>query len=256
MMLQDPNLTPYPRLRHGFFTRKGGGSTGLYDSLNCGYGSGDDPDAVTQNRARAMIRLGLDPDCLIGLHQIHSATIVTVTTPWLRVDNPKADGFVTRTPGLCLGILTADCVPVLFYEPEASVIGACHAGWKGALGGVLENTLDAMVVLGAARHRIIAAIGPAIAQDSYEVGADFPTPFIARAPEDAHFFKQSDRPGHFRFDLTGYVAGRLGAAGAGTVHAIGLDTRGDAGRFYSYRRATMNGEADYGRQLSAIALLA
>ncbi len=254
MMLQIPALVAETGVSHGFFTRRGGVSTGLYDSLNCGFGSHDDPDRVAENRARAMARLGIEADRLVGLHQVHSPTVVTVTKPWARADNPKADGFVTRIPGLCLGILTADCVPVLFFDPKARVIGACHAGWKGALGGVLDNTLAAMEALGAETGRVIAAIGPAIAQESYEVGPDFPPAFITRDPEDRVFFKPSARAGHYLFDLTGYVEKRLVAAGTGAVHAIGLDTRGDAGRFYSYRRTTLEGAVDYGRQLSAIAL--
>lgn len=241
-------------LRHGFFTRAGGVSTGLYASLNCGYGSKDAPAAVTENRARAMARLDLTADRLATLYQVHSPRAVVVEEPWAWNQAPEADALVTGRPGIALGILTADCAPVLFADPRKRIIGAAHAGWKGAKGGVLEATVQAMVELGAKPARIIAAIGPCIAQRSYEVGPDFPSPFLEEDRANGDFFAPARRPGHFMFDLPGYIARRLGACGVDLIQRCPNDTVAEEDRFFSYRRATLRGEPDYGRGLSAIAL--
>jgi hypothetical protein len=242
------------RIRHGFFTREGGVSVGLYASLNCGYGSADDPDAVTENRRRAAARLGVEADRLSAVHQVHSPTCVVVETPFARGTAPKADAMATRVRGLALGILTADCAPVLFADAEAGVVGAAHAGWKGAVGGVIDATVEAMVGLGAERRRIAAAVGPCIARHSYEVGPEFPAPFLAAEPADADLFAPSTRAGHHMFDLPGYVARRLARAGVTRVEVAPHDTVSQADQFFSYRRSVLRGEPDYGRELSAIVL--
>lgn len=241
---------------HGFFTREGGVSEGVYASLNCGLGSDDDPERVRVNRARATKRLGLRPEALATAYQIHSASVGVVDPSWRPDVRPRLDGLVTRTPGIALGILTADCAPVLFADPAAGVVGAAHAGWRGALGGILEATVAAMAALGAERSRIVAAIGPCIAQGSYEVGADFRATFVAASSANDSLFVASARYGHHRFDLPGYVARRLSALGLAAVDALPHDTCADAERFFSYRRTTLNGGGDYGRQLSAIAIQA
>jgi YfiH family protein len=242
-------------MRHAFFTRQGGVSTGLYSSLNCGLGSGDDADAVRRNRALAMDAIDMPAENLSTLYQVHGRGVVTLEAPLPDGgDRPKADAFVTRTPGVVLGILTADCVPVLFCDPEARVIGAAHAGWKGAIGGVLEATLDAMAALGADRARVHAGIGPCIAQRSYEVGPEFPAPFLAEDENNARFFAPSRNEGRWMFDLRGYAGWRLRDAGLRQIHSLPNDTCGEADRFFSYRRSCLKGEPDYGRGLSAIVL--
>jgi len=239
---------------HGFFTRDGGVSLGIYASLNCGWGSGDDPDAVAENRARAASLLGVARDAIATNNQVHGAGVMTVEKAWPPGARPKADGMVTKTRGVALGILTADCVPVLFADRDAGVIGAAHAGWRGALGGVLDATVRAMAALGADPKRIHAGIGPAIAQPSYEVGPEFPAPFLAQDPSHARYFV-SQPNGKYRFDLPAYVRARLAALGLGGVSATGGDTAAEPARFFSYRRSRLLGEPDYGRLLSAIALL-
>ncbi len=253
-LIASPALGAMDGIRHGFFTRRGGVSHGLYASLNCGPGSRDDPDAVSENRARAMTTLELPADALATLYQVHSGDVVTIEAPFAAEARPRADAMVSRRPGIALGILTADCVPVLMADGEAGVIGAAHAGWKGALSGVVDKTLAAMEALGARRSRIVCAVGPCIRQGSYEVGPEFPAAFLAERPENEAFFAESDRPGHHRFDLAGYVRMRLQQCTVGTIDDVGLDTRDDDRRFFSYRRCCLRGEADYGRQLSAIAL--
>jgi polyphenol oxidase len=242
-------------VRHGFFTREGGVSTGLYASLNCGYGSGDAPAAVAENRTRAMRRLGAHADRLVTAYQIHSPTCVVVEEPWAREDAPQADAMVTTVPGLALGILTADCAPVLLADPSSGVIGAAHAGWKGALGGVIDGVVKAMTGFGARPADIVAAVGPCIAQRSYEVGPEFPLPFLDDDPAAADYFAVSPRPGHHRFDLSSYVVHRLHRAGVRTVQRSPNDTATEEERFFSYRRATLRGEKEYGRGLSAIVLM-
>lgn len=243
-------------IRHAFFTREGGVSGGLYASLNCGLGSGDDPAAVAQNRTRAAARLGLKPDRLLTCYQIHSPTCLVVDEPWGADERPQADAMATRTPGIALGILTADCAPVLFADGQAGVVGAAHAGWKGAKGGVLEATLARMVELGARVDRIVAAVGPCIAMRSYEVGPEFPGPILAEDERASDYFAPARREGHFLFDLAGYVGHRLAKAGVEVVARCPNDTLAEEDRFFSYRRSCLRGEPDYGRGLSAIVLQA
>lgn len=250
LILNAPGLQA-PGLAHGFFGRPGGVSQGVYAGLNCGPGSGDLREHVLENRRRALAALG-DGLHLNTLYQIHSAEAVVTDAPWEIA--PKADAMATRTPGLVLGILTADCAPVLLADPAARVIGAAHAGWKGAIGGVTDAVIGAMESLGAARGRMIAAIGPCIAQISYEVDAAFRARFLAESPAHDGFFIASTRADHFRFDLEGYVAGRLAKAGIAKVEKLGADTYPDAEKFFSFRRTTHLAEPDYGRELSAIVL--
>lgn len=247
-------LNEVNRIRHAFFTREGGTSQGLYTSLNCGPGSKDDPKSVTENRARAMAMMDLPPEALITVHQAHTPETVVVDGPWPEGGRPVADAMVTTTPGLALGILTADCAPVLFADRRGLVVGAAHAGWKGAIGGVLENTVDKMVALGGRKTSIVAAIGPCIGQRSYEVGPDFPAPFLAEDPQNHDFFAEAGRPGHFLFDLPGYISRKLSRLGIRDVTRVPADTCRDENRFFSYRRTTLRAEPDYGRQLSVITL--
>lgn len=235
---------------HGFFGRRGGVSDGMVAGLNAGLGSADDPAAVAENRRLATDAV-LPGAALLGLYQIHSAEAVVVTAPYAEAARPRADALVTDRPGLLLGILTADCAPVLFADRDAGVVAAAHAGWKGALGGVTDATLAAMETLGARRERIIAAIGPCIARASYEVDDGFLRTFAEADAANERFFADG-RAGHHQFDLEAYVAHRLAAAGVTRIEALGLDTYGDEERFYSFRRATHRGEADYGRQISVI----
>ena len=240
-------------IRHGFFTRRGGVSKGIYGSLNCGLGSGDDAENVRQNRALVAETLGVPHERLLTLYQIHSATAVIVDQPW-NGDVAEADALVTRTPGLAIGALTADCAPVLFCDPEARVIAAAHAGWRGALLGIVEATVASMEELGAKPERMVAVIGPTISQRAYEVGSDYVERFLAEEPESSSFFMTDDGSGEPHFDLAGYVAERLARAGVGTVSDLGLCTYCDETRLFSYRRSQHHGEEDYGRQISAIVL--
>lgn len=250
--IQSPLLaeTSNGRIAHGFFGRAGGVSGGLYRGLNVGLGSKDKPEHISENRARVAGWFGSDAGRLATLYQIHSPDVVVadVNTP---VERPEADGHVTSTPGVVLGILTADCGPVLFSDSDAGVIGAAHAGWKGAFDGVLENTIEAMIELGARRERIAASLGPSISQRSYEVGPEFVERFVTRNPAWAKFFIQSEKPEHSRFDLPGLTVSRIEAAG---VKAENLDicTYANEENFFSYRRTTHRQEPDYGRQISAI----
>jgi hypothetical protein len=242
-------------IAHGFFGRTGGVSEGIFASLNCGPGSGDERGNVIENRRRALVELSADPDAkLLTLYQVHSADAVIVREPWEIGKGPHADAMATNVPGLALGILTADCAPVLFADAEAGVIGAAHAGWKGAISGVIESAIAAMETLGAKRGRIAAAIGPCISQANYEVGPEFPTRFRDADPANARYFVPSDRPEHFRFDLPGYVIARLQSAGLTQVETINSCSYADEPSFFSFRRATHRGEKDYGRQVSAILL--
>jgi YfiH family protein len=239
-------------LRHGFFTRRGGASSGVFDGLNCGPGSSDQLDVVAINRARVAAAMGVGADRLVTVSQVHSDRVVTVDAPF-DGKRPDADGLVTATPGLALAILTADCLPALFADPDAGVIGAAHAGWRGARDGVLEATVDAMVELGAERGRIRATLGPAISQANYEVGPEFLDDFLADDPENARFFAggNGDRA---QFDLPGYALARLRAAGIGDALWTRHCTYADPERFFSYRRSVHRKEADYGRLISAIRL--
>lgn len=240
--------------KHGFFGREGGKSSGIYASLNCGFGSGDDVELVAQNRAIVAAALGAQPESLITAFQIHSARVVAVEKPWAWKDSPEADALVTATPGVVLGILTADCQPVLFSDPKARIIGAAHAGWKGAMGGIIEATMDAMIALGAREENIRATIGPSIAQASYEVGAEFKERFEQENSENNQCFIPSTREGHFLFDLTGYTKNRLKRTRGMQINALAHDTCLDENRFFSYRRTCLRGETAYGRQISAITL--
>lgn len=241
---------------HAFFTRQGGVSDGIYGSLNMGYGSDDNSDLVRENRARAAGVFGLQTDDLITLYQVHSADCVVVeNNAWMiGGETPKADAMVTATPGVALGVCTADCAPVLFADRQGDVVGAAHAGWKGAFAGVLESTIAAMESLGSIKDDIIAVVGPCIAQPSYEVGPEFRDRFLDQSPSNATFFISSERENHFLFDLEGYATHRLKTAGLSLVGTVSRDTRAEEDLFFSYRRCTLRGEPDYGRQISAIAL--
>lgn len=239
-------------LPHGFLGRTGGVSTGAVASLNCGLGAGDDAEAVAKNRRRAGEAV-LPGAAMVGVYQIHSPLCVTVAEPWDDASRPEADALVTDRPGLLLAIVTADCAPVLLADREAGVVGAAHAGWKGAVGGVCEVTVAAMEALGARRERMVAAIGPCIARPSYEVDDGFRARFLAEDRAHARFFA-AGMPGHWQFDLEGYVAARLEGCGVAQVESMGLDTLALETRYYSYRRATLAGEPAYGRQISLIGL--
>lgn len=239
-------------IRHGFFTRTGGVSEGLYRGLNVGLGSNDDRDRVVENRRRVARWMGVAPDRLATLHQVHSARAV-IADPGRGDQRPEADALVTDRPGLAIGVLAADCGPILFADGEAGVIGAAHAGWKGALDGVAEATIEAMERLGARRERIVAVLGPSISQASYEVGPEFKARFTASRPDNASYFRPSGRDGHALFDLNGYTVDRLSAAGV-QASQLGRCTYADEDLFYSFRRTTHRGEPDYGRQISAIVL--
>jgi purine-nucleoside/S-methyl-5'-thioadenosine phosphorylase / adenosine deaminase len=254
MYVEAPALAALPRIRHAFFTREGGVSGGIYASLNGGIGSSDSQDHVRENRARMARHLGVEPDALASLYQVHSPDVVVVERAWGAGERPKADAMVTNRPRLALGISTADCGPVLFADPEAGVIGAAHAGWRGAFTGILEATLEAMERLGARRERIVAALGAMISAEAYEVGPEFVARFTESAPDNARYFAPSGREGHALFDLPAFIADRMRAAGVRYFEDLGLCTYADEARFYSYRRTTHRGEPDYGRLISAIAL--
>ena len=253
MLIEAPELSSLPGIRHAFFTREGGVSAGLYRSLNGGLGSSDDPASVRENRRRMTDCLGLPPQALVSLHQIHSADAIVVERPF--DDRPRADGMVTKVHGVALGITTADCGPVLFADAHAGVIGAAHAGWRGALGGVIEATLNEMESEGAERSRVVAVLGPMIRQDAYEVATDLVDGFRKADPANERFFRPATRDGHAMFDLPGYIGQRLRSAGVGQVVDLGLCTYTDESRFFSYRRTTHRSEPDYGRLISAIALI-
>lgn len=252
--LASPLLAGLSGVSHAFFTRRGGVSAGLYASLNGGLGSADERAHVVENRARMAAWFGLQPDRLIGVWQVHSPTAVAVRGVWPGAERPQADAMVTATPGLALGISTADCGPLLFADPIARVIGAAHAGWKGAFSGVIEATLDRMVEHGARPSAIRVAIGPMLSQANYEVGPEFVARFVGADPDTADLFAPSQKAGHAMFDLPRYVRRRLSVAGIVHVHDLALCTYADEARFFSYRRATHRGEADYGRLIAAIAL--
>jgi YfiH family protein len=253
-MLQAESLSALSGIRHGFFTRAGGVSDGIYASLNGGVGSEDSPAKVAENRARMAQSLNVAPDRLLTCYQIHSPEVVVAETPWDASERPRADAIVTRTPGLAIGISTADCGPVLLADTEARVIGAAHAGWRGAITGVIEATIAKMEQLGAKRSRMVAAAGPMIRQPNYEVGQELVDRFVAIAPSNVRFFKPAKREGHAMFDLAGFVVSRLRRAEIAEIEDIGLCTYADPAQFYSYRRATHLGEPDYGRHVNAIAL--
>ncbi|WP_460448938.1 peptidoglycan editing factor PgeF [Alsobacter sp. SYSU BS001988] len=252
MMIRSDDLD-MPGVAHAFFTRQGGVSGGIYASLNGGIGSNDDKAAIAENRRRMAQALGVAPENLVNVHQVHSPDVLVAEGPWPG-DRPKADGLVTRTPGVALAISTADCGPVLFADPQARVVGGCHSGWKGAFTGVLETTLERMEELGADRRNVVAVLGPMISAAAYEVGPEFVGRFHEQDPDNARFFQPSARDGHAMFDLPAYIAARLDAAGVGRFVDLKLCTYADEERFYSYRRNTHRGAPDYGRLISAIAL--
>jgi len=254
-MMIEARALSLPGIRHGFFTRQGGVSGGLYASLNGGLGSQDSADNVTENRARMAIALGAPPDRLLTAYQIHSPLAVVADEPWSADARPRADAIVTRTPQLAIGVTTADCGPILLADPVARVIGAAHAGWRGALTGVIEAAVAAMERLGAKRRRIHAALGPMIRQDNYEVGADLIARFNAEDSASGHFFAQGRREGHAQFDLAGYIRTRLDRAGVVEIEDLALCTYRDPAQFFSFRRSTHRAEADYGRHVNAIALI-
>jgi YfiH family protein len=253
MTLASPLLAAIPGLRHAFFTREGGVSAGIYESLNAGIGSNDDPTRVAENRRRMAEQMGVAPACFLSVHQTHSSDVVVASEPWPSGSRPRADAIVTRAEGLAIGASAADCGPILLADPNARVIGAAHAGWKGALTGIVESTVEAMEKLGADRNGIVAAIGPLIRQPSYEVGGEFVERFIEADAENALFFIPSTREGHAMFDLAGYIRTRLENAGVLMIDDIGVDTYSDE-RFFSYRRSVHRKEPDYGRHVHAIAL--
>jgi YfiH family protein len=253
-MLQARSLARFDRIRHAFFTRSGGVSQGVYATLNGGTGSNDTPEKVAENRARMAAALGVAPSRLLTAYQIHSPDVVVAERPWAHEGRPRADAIVTRAPRLAIGVSTADCGPLLFADAEAGVVGAAHAGWRGALTGVVEATVAAMEELGAKRSRIAVALGPTIRQPNYEVGPEFIERFLAADPANARFFAPAEREGHAMFDLTGYIAERVRHAGIDNFEDLGLCTYADPERFFSYRRMTRLGEPDYGRHINAIAL--
>lgn len=252
-MIAAPQLSALAAVTHGFFDRTGGVSGGIYASLNTGLGSNDRREDVLENRRRVAGAMDVAPEALLTLYQVHSADVIHVRAPG-DAQGVKADAMVTTTPGLALGVLSADCAPVLFADAKAGVIGAAHSGWGGAFRGVLEATVEAMVGLGAAREGIRAVIGPCIAQDSYEVGPEFLARFLDADPTTGRYFVPSARPDHHMFDLPGYALTRLREAGLSDPVWLGLDTCADEARFFSYRRSVHRAEGDYGRQISAIAL--
>jgi polyphenol oxidase len=253
VIISAPTLR-LPGLRHGFFNRHGGVSDGLYATLNGGLGSRDRAASVAENRARMAHALGVKPHTLLTAYQTHSPDVVIVDHPWSADDRPRADAIVTCTAGLAIGVTTADCGPILLADPVARVIGAAHAGWRGALAGIVEATVTAMKSLGAQPERICAALGPMIRQQNYEVGPDLITRFAAEDVANERFFALGARNGHALFDLAGYIGSRLLRAGIRQVEDLALCTYGDAAQFFSFRRSTHLSESDYGRHVSAIAL--
>ena len=244
-------LLPMP---HGFFTRRGGVSKGPFASLNCSLSSQDDRESVLRNRGRVADALGVPHGFLVGCTQVHGIEVVPVETPWRPGAGPRADAMVTRRPGLALGIITADCAPVLFADPDEGIVGAAHAGWRGAVGGIIEATIAAMAKLGARTEHIVAAVGPCIGQSSYEVAADLRDAVLARTQADARFFADGNRDARWQFDLPGYCAARLRAAGVAEVTVTGIDTMADEDRFFSHRRRTLAGGGPIGHQISVIAI--
>ncbi len=254
MIHPEPLRSVQLRVPHGFFTRAGGISSGPYASLNCSLSGGDARDAVLRNRAAAARALAANPDNLVGLMQIHGTDVVHVTEAWQPGAGPRADAMVTDRPTIALGIITADCAPILFADTQAGVVGAAHAGWRGAVAGVIEATIAAMVRLGARPAAIAAAIGPCIRQPSYEVSADLRDAVLAHAAADDRFFAPGQRPARWQFDLAGYCAARLTAAGITLIETVDANTAADEARFFSYRRRTLGGGGPIGHQISIVAL--
>ncbi len=252
--IEAPALAGISGIRHGFFTRRGGVSKGIYAGLNTGLGSSDRRQAVTANRMRACTVLGVSPEALATPHQVHSADAVAISESWPQGAGPKADAVVTDRPGVAVGVGTADCGPILFADAEARIVAAAHAGWKGALTGIIEATLEKMASLGAEPGRTIAVLGPAISARAYEVGPEFVERFVGADPSNESWFAESDRPGHAYFDLPAYIVDRLEKSGVGVTANLDRCTYADEELFFSYRRTTHRGETDYGRLLSAIVI--
>jgi purine-nucleoside/S-methyl-5'-thioadenosine phosphorylase / adenosine deaminase len=253
-MIQAGLLNEIAGVTHGFFTREGGTSQGLFSSLNCGFGSGDDLETVARNRALVAGSMGVEPDRLLTLYQEHSPRVITVSETWRRESAPLADAMVTKERGIALGALTADCAPVIFADGRARIVGIAHAGWKGALNGVTDATIRAMEKLGADRAAIVAAIGPAISGAVYEVGPEFHGRFLEADPANEAFFRPAPEPQHWLFDLPNYLLARLRRSGIGRAEDLALCTYDDEQRFFSYRRATHRNESHYGRLISAVAI--
>ena len=253
MLLKANTLSAQSGIRHGFFTREGGVSDGIYASLNGGTGSNDEREHVLENRKRMAQALGCTPEHFLTAYQIHSPEVAVAEAPWPQDQRPKADAIVTKTKNLAIGIATADCGPVLLADAQARVIGAAHAGWRGALTGVIEAAIAAMEKLGAQKKNIVGALGPTISQRNYEVGQELVDRFVAENPANEKFFTPSGRYGHFMFDLPGYIGSRFARAGV-AFEDLALCTYADPARFYSYRRTTHRGEADYGRHINSIVL--
>lgn len=254
MRFLTTDLEKIKYLRHGFFTRIGGASGGVFGGMNCAFSSGDDPAHIAMNRDKVAEAMGVEPENLLTLKQVHGAQVVTVSGTWTHGTAPQADALVTNRKGIALGVLTADCAPLLFADKKEKIIGAAHAGWKGAVGGVIEATIAAMEKLGAARQNIAAAIGPCIGPQSYEVSEAFRDPFTAQSADNARFFRPAEKAGHLVFDLPGYAAHRLHLAGIETVYDTHQDTLPNETAFFSYRRTCQRGEGDYGRQISVIVI--
>ncbi len=253
-MMVSKRLNDLKGVRHGFFTRLGGVSDGLYSSLNCGFGSGDKPENVSENRAYVAEKLGVDTNRLLTVRQTHGNIAVIADSLWGRNEAPEADAIATSTPGVAIGILTADCTPILLADEQAGVIGAAHAGWRGARAGIIAALIGAMETLGADRKRLCAAIGPAISRKAYEVGSEFEATFLGENDENRRFFARADASDRPHFDLPGYCLKRLETAGVGICDPLGLCTYENESLFFSYRRSVHRGEGDYGRQISAIVL--
>lgn len=253
-MIKAEQLSRFASIRHGFLGSDGGVSEGAYGSLNCGFGSGDDIDRVAENRRRALVSLGAPGAALVSARQQHTNKAIPVTDPWQRGDAPIADAMATRAPGIALGILSADCAPVLMADAKAGVIGAAHAGWRGALDGVTDALITLMIELGAEAQNISAAVGPCIQQESYEVGPEFRDRFVTADAGNENLFAAGPKPGHDMFDLPGYLAVRLRARSLGAVATLGVDTYPDDSGYFSYRRCRHQGQSQYGRALSVITL--
>jgi polyphenol oxidase len=248
-------LGTLPGIRHGFMTRAGGVSEGIYDSLNCGLGSDDEQERVRENRRRVLEMAGIPAKTLLTAYQVHSPDVLVVEEEWHDGPRPKVDALVTRRANLAIAASSADCVPILFADPEARVVAAAHAGWRGAIGGVLQATVKEMCALGARPERIRAGVGPCIGPASYEVGPEFPAPFLAQDPANARFFRPARRPGHYMFDLESYVAAALAAMNLAGIEVAHRDTCAEVDTFFSYRRSVLNKEPDYGRHVSVISLI-
>jgi polyphenol oxidase len=254
-MITLDSLNTLPGIRHGFMTRAGGVSEGIYDSLNCGLGSDDDLERVRENRRRVLTMAGIPANTLLTAHQVHSPDVLVVDEEWHDGPRPKVDALVTTRANIAIAASSADCVPILFADPEARIVGAAHAGWRGALTGVLQATVKQMCALGARPERIRAGVGPCIGPASYEVGPEFPAPFLAQNPANARFFRLARRAGHHMFDLESYVASELAALNLAGIEVAHRDTCAEAETFFSYRRSCLRKEPDYGRHVSVIGLV-